>query len=99
MALVRLGRRDEAGATLEAALARDPENAVTHANQGWARLHAGDFRGALEHFREALRLNPSLEWARAGHRRGAEGPLPPLRPPAALLPVDVHASAGGPSGR
>jgi tetratricopeptide (TPR) repeat protein len=66
IALVRLGRRDEAGATIEAALARDPENAVTHANQGWARMHAGDFRGALEHFREALRLNPSLEWARAG---------------------------------
>ena len=41
-------------------------HAVTHANQGWARMHAGDFRGALEHFREALRLNPSLEWARAG---------------------------------
>ena len=66
IALVRLGRRDEAGATIEAALARDPEDAVTHANQGWARMHAGDFRGALEHFREALRLNPSLEWARAG---------------------------------
>ena len=29
-------------------------------------MHAGDFRGALEHFREALRLNPSPEWARAG---------------------------------
>ncbi|HXG10576.1 MAG TPA: tetratricopeptide repeat protein [Gemmataceae bacterium] len=66
MALVQLGRRDEAGATIEAALARDPENAVTHANQGWALLHAGDHAKAMEHFREALRLNPELDWARAG---------------------------------
>jgi hypothetical protein len=29
-------------------------------------LHRGDHRGALEHFREALRLDPELEWARAG---------------------------------
>ena len=66
MALVKLGRRDEAGATIEAALARDPDNAVTHANQGWALLHRGEARKALEHFREALRIDPELEWARAG---------------------------------
>jgi tetratricopeptide (TPR) repeat protein len=66
MALVKLGRRDEAGATIEAALAREPENAVTHANQGWALLHRGEFGRALEHFREALRLDPTQEWARAG---------------------------------
>jgi tetratricopeptide (TPR) repeat protein len=66
MALVKLGRRDEAGATIEAALAREPENAVTHANLGWALLHRGDFGRALEHFREALRLDPTQEWARAG---------------------------------
>ena len=66
MALVKLGRRDEAGAAIDAALARDPDNAVTHANQGWTLLHRGEPRKALEHFREALRLNPELEWARAG---------------------------------
>ena len=66
MALVKLGRGDEAGATIEAALAREPENAVTHANLGWALLHRGDFSRALEHFREALRLDPTQEWARAG---------------------------------
>ena len=65
-ALVHLGRRDEASATLGAALSRDPENAHTHANQGWALLHRGEPRRALEHFREALRLNPHSEWARAG---------------------------------
>jgi tetratricopeptide (TPR) repeat protein len=66
MALVKLGRRDEAGAAIDAALARDPDNAVTHANQGWTLLHRGEPRKALDHFREALRINPGLEWARQG---------------------------------
>jgi tetratricopeptide (TPR) repeat protein len=66
LALVNLGRKDEAKQTIAAALARDPENALTHANQGWARLHAGDHQQALVHFREALRLDPLLDWARSG---------------------------------
>lgn len=66
LALVQLGRRGEAGLTLDAALARDPENAVTHANVGWTRLHEARPREALESFREALRLDPTNEWARAG---------------------------------
>jgi tetratricopeptide (TPR) repeat protein len=66
IALVNLGRRDEASATIGGALQRDPHNATTHANQGWALLHAGDHKAALEHFREALRINPDLQWARAG---------------------------------
>ncbi len=66
LALTNLGQQDEARQTLATALARDPDNALTHANQGWALLHAGDHRRALEHLREALRLNPLLDWARAG---------------------------------
>ena len=66
MALVNLGRRAEAGATLDSALARDPDNAATHANQGWTFLEKGDTKKALEHFREALRLEPNSEWARLG---------------------------------
>ncbi len=66
LALVNLGRKDEAGQSIAAALARDPENALTHANQGWALLHRGDHEPALTHFREALRLNPMLDWARDG---------------------------------
>ena len=66
MALVQLGRKDEAQETLGSALANDPENALTHANQGWALLHRGDHEKALEHFREALRIDPELDWARAG---------------------------------
>ena len=66
MALVKLGRRAEAGQTIDAVLARQPDDALTHANRGWALLHDGQPRKAMEHFREALRLDPSDDWARAG---------------------------------
>lgn len=66
MALNRLGREDEAGEALEDALAQDPENAFTHANQGWTALQRGDATKALEHFRESLRLDPTNDWARSG---------------------------------
>ncbi|MDB5047404.1 MAG: hypothetical protein JWO30_475 [Fibrobacteres bacterium] len=65
-ALVKLGRGAEAGLTLDSALAREPESAVTHANMGWTLLERGDHKKALEHFREALRLEPDQEWAREG---------------------------------
>ncbi len=66
VALVKLGRGAEAGLTLDSALAREPESAVTHANMGWTLLESGDHKKALEHFREALRLDPEHEWAREG---------------------------------
>jgi tetratricopeptide (TPR) repeat protein len=66
MALTKLGRRDEAGQTLHAALARQPEDAYSHANMGWTLLHEGDPTKAMEHFREALRLDPDMDWARQG---------------------------------
>lgn len=66
MGLVKLGRRTEAGDALGAALSRDPEDALTHANQGWTLLEQRQPDKALEHFREALRLEPNLEWAREG---------------------------------
>lgn len=66
MALVRLGRNDEATATVDYALERAPENALSHANQGWTSLHRNDPRRAQEYFREALRLDPELEYARQG---------------------------------
>jgi tetratricopeptide (TPR) repeat protein len=65
-ALVKLGRQRESSLTLAASLAREPENALTHANQGWLLLSSGHHQRAMEHFREALRLNPTLEWARTG---------------------------------
>ncbi len=66
LALVKLGRRDEAGATLDSVLSRDPEDPLTHANRGWALLHEGKPREAMDHFREALRIEPNFEWARMG---------------------------------
>ena len=66
MALTKLGRTAEAGTTLASALDRDPENALSHANLGWTALHDGDTKKALEHFREALRLDPTEDYARAG---------------------------------
>lgn len=66
IALTNLGRREEAGAAVRTALSRDPDNAVTHANMGYTCLHKGDYDGAFRHFREALRLEPDMEWARAG---------------------------------
>ncbi len=66
MALVRLNRRDEAGQAVEGALQRDPDSAISHANMGWTLLHQNNPAKAMEHFREALRLEPTMEWARRG---------------------------------
>jgi len=66
MALIRLGRKDEAVATMDQALRRDPDNALSHANQGWNCLHRNDPRVAKEHFLEALRLDPQMNYAREG---------------------------------
>lgn len=66
LALRQMGRKSEAGAAMDTALARDPENALSHANQGWTLLDRGDTKKALEHFREALRIDPDFAWAREG---------------------------------
>jgi hypothetical protein len=63
---VKLGRGGEAGEAIDTALARDPENAATHANKGWALLHEGKADEALPYFKESLRLKPNLDWARQG---------------------------------
>ena len=65
-AQVKLGQKMDAGASLQSALRRQPENATTHANQGWALLHESKPKEAMPHFREALRLEPNMEWARSG---------------------------------
>lgn len=66
MALTQLGRKEEASATLGSALEKNPDDAFTHANIGWAFLHKAEPDRALGHFREALRLEPDMEWAREG---------------------------------
>jgi hypothetical protein len=66
MALTKLGRQHEAVESVDESLARDPDNALSHANKGWTLLHQGQPKEALEHFREALRLDPTFDYARAG---------------------------------
>ncbi len=44
----------------------NPNNPNTHANLGWALLHKGEHEKAMIHFREALRLDPELQWAQQG---------------------------------
>lgn len=65
-ALVKLGRSIEADAALSSALQRSPEDAYLHANLGWSLLEQNKPDQALNHFREALRLEPELEFARLG---------------------------------
>jgi len=53
---------DEVSARLE----RDAEDPLAHANAGWTVFQGGDLPKAEEHFKEALRLDPSMEYARMG---------------------------------
>ncbi|EAQ82052.1 tetratricopeptide repeat protein [Blastopirellula marina] len=60
------GQTSDANASLRAAMQRDPDNAYSHANLGWSLLQEGKREEAIQHFGEALRLEPELEMARIG---------------------------------
>jgi tetratricopeptide (TPR) repeat protein len=79
LALRHLGRSDEAERMTRGTLACDPENASSHASRGWVLLQQGDPTGALRHFREALRLNPNMKWAREGIIRALKARNPVYR--------------------
>lgn len=66
IALTNLGDRAAATQAIDATLERNPLNPTSHANMGWTLLHQGQPRRAAEHFREALRLDPTSDWARSG---------------------------------
>jgi hypothetical protein len=66
IALRNLGDDVAARDSIRDALARDPDNAFSHANQGWALLETGEADQALVHFREGLRIQPDLDFARRG---------------------------------
>ncbi|MCA8986488.1 MAG: tetratricopeptide repeat protein [Planctomycetaceae bacterium] len=66
IALKRLRKGTAASGAIEAAMKRNPDDPVTHANQGWLLLEQKQHLKALEHFREALRLDPEMDWARLG---------------------------------
>jgi tetratricopeptide (TPR) repeat protein len=66
LALGTLGRGDDARAAVHEVLALDPDDAYAHANRGWLLLRQSNPDEAIESFRAALRLDPTLDWARAG---------------------------------
>lgn len=59
-------RLDESDEESKRRLARNPENAFSFANAGWAALQRGDIKGAESHFKESLRIDPEMEHARTG---------------------------------
>jgi len=65
-ALTFQNRPDELAQNIDARLARDPNDSLTHNAAGWAALRSGDRRKAETHFLEALRLDASNESARLG---------------------------------
>lgn len=66
MTLVKLGRHQEAAMTTDATLSQNPHDSYTHETVGWTKMEKHDPTAALESFREAIRLNPENETARAG---------------------------------
>ncbi|HEY2881520.1 MAG TPA: tetratricopeptide repeat protein [Pirellulales bacterium] len=65
-ALDRLGRKAESQQASAELLRIGPDDQFVHSNIGWSFLEQSDHQRALEHFREALRINPDLEPARKG---------------------------------
>ncbi|AUC80881.1 tetratricopeptide repeat protein [Lacinutrix sp. Bg11-31] len=65
-ALTKLNRKDEAASSIENLLNDNPENAYSHANVGWSHLESNKPKEALKHFKEALMLDPNLDYARSG---------------------------------
>jgi tetratricopeptide (TPR) repeat protein len=64
--LQQAGKVDSGIEAAQKMLARDADNAWGHVNLGWAKLRQNNPREAEEHFREALRLEPGMEYARMG---------------------------------
>jgi len=79
-ALRQLGELDAAAEALDYALAEDPEDSNTHTSYGFAALQRGQVHDALQHFREALRLEPENETARVGLAEALKARNPLYRP-------------------
>jgi tetratricopeptide (TPR) repeat protein len=78
-ALNKLNRTDESIDTMRTVLDQDPENYYTHTTVGWNLLEKGKQKEAIVHFREALRLNPNAEAARAGLKQSLKANIPPYK--------------------
>ncbi len=72
-ALVKLNRQDEAAATLDYALNKAPENTYSHSNKGWVAIEKDEYDKAIEHFKEALRFDPTNRYAKSGLKEAIKG--------------------------
>jgi Tfp pilus assembly protein PilF len=66
LTLLKLGQIAQAEADINGALALAPTHSFLHAARGWIFLHQNQIPAAMNSFKEALRLDPSQEWARLG---------------------------------
>lgn len=64
--LTKLNRKEEAEETVEHILFDNAEDDYAHANVGWVALENGDTKKALHHFKQALQINPNMQYAREG---------------------------------
>lgn len=71
--LVQLNRTKEAELTLDYALHKAPENTYAHANKGWVAVEKDNYDTAVNHFKEALRLDPMNEYAKTGLKEAIKG--------------------------
>lgn len=78
-ALSIVGKTDEAEAASLEELALDAASPHAHISRGYAKLHGGEVRAAAESFREAIRLDPSIDAAREGMKEALRGIFPPYR--------------------
>ena len=78
-ALIKLNRQADAQETVDDALHRNPENSYSHANKGYSLLHSGDLDASLAQFKEALRLDPTNDFAREGLKEAIKGKNPIYR--------------------
>ena len=66
LCLRKLDLSEEEVETLMESLRQNPEDAFTHANLGWSYLEKGEREKSIDHFHQALRIDPEFEWAREG---------------------------------
>jgi tetratricopeptide (TPR) repeat protein len=79
MALNKLKKTEEAIATMQNALAQDPDSEFTHTTIGWNLLERGRHQEAATHFREALRINPVMQNAQNGLKEALKSKIPPYK--------------------
>lgn len=79
MALNKLKKTDEAFATMQNALAQNPDSEFTHTTIGWNLLERGKHKDAAMHFREALRINPVMQNAQSGLKEALKSKIPPYK--------------------